>query len=79
MQICCSFLQNIPARTGAKVCDRRLDYDLVYNQRNPTWWKRRTSMERCLTLTSAVTILIGVSLVIALTTVLYNRNRQISK
>ncbi|VEN60825.1 unnamed protein product, partial [Callosobruchus maculatus] len=47
--------------------------------KNPTWWKRRTSMERCLTLTSAVTILIGVSLVIALTTVLYNRNRQISK
>nr|CAH7760506.1 unnamed protein product [Callosobruchus chinensis] len=78
MQICCSLLQNIPARTGGKVCDRSLDYDLVYNQRNPTWWKRRTSMERCLTLTSAVTILIGVSLVIALTTVLYNRNRQIS-
>ncbi|CAH1980231.1 unnamed protein product [Acanthoscelides obtectus] len=77
MQIFCSFLQS-HARNGEKAGDRGPEYDPVYKQRNPTWWKRRTSMERCLTLTSAVTILIGVSLVIALATVLYNRNRQIS-
>ncbi|XP_017775451.1 PREDICTED: endothelin-converting enzyme 1 isoform X2 [Nicrophorus vespilloides] len=41
---------------------------------NPTWWKRRTGMERGLTLLSVVTIVISISLVIALATVLY-KNR----
>lgn len=53
------------------------DFDF-HPSRNPTWWKRRTSMERCLTLSTAITILIGISLVIALATVLYNRNEEIS-
>ncbi|XP_031344609.1 neprilysin-2-like isoform X1 [Photinus pyralis] len=40
---------------------------------NPSWWKRRTSMERCLTLLSAVVFFITIALLIALVTVLYNR------
>ncbi|KAK9722859.1 Peptidase family M13 [Popillia japonica] len=39
--------------------------------KNPTWWKRRTSMERALTLISIIVILIGISLAIALGIVLY--------
>ncbi|KAL1513422.1 hypothetical protein ABEB36_002838 [Hypothenemus hampei] len=46
--------------------------------KNPTWWKRRTSLERCLTLTTAVVILLGISLIIALATVLYNRNKAVT-
>ncbi|XP_060518791.1 neprilysin-2 isoform X1 [Cylas formicarius] len=46
--------------------------------KNPTWWKRRTSMERCLTLTTAVVFIIGISLIVALATVLYNRNTEIA-
>ncbi|XP_008194096.1 neprilysin-2 isoform X2 [Tribolium castaneum] len=48
----------------------------VKKAKNPTWWKRRTSMERCLTLLTAISTLIGISLVVALVTVLYNRNQE---
>ncbi|KAJ8929212.1 hypothetical protein NQ314_018091 [Rhamnusium bicolor] len=51
----------------------------INQNKNPTWWKRRTSMERCLTLSTAVAFLIGISLVVALATVLYNRNQRISR
>ncbi|XP_045472319.1 neprilysin-2-like isoform X1 [Harmonia axyridis] len=49
---------------------------------SPTWWNRRTKMERCLTLTTLVVALIGVSLLVALSTVLlnfekYNKNNTI--
>ncbi|KAF2887463.1 hypothetical protein ILUMI_18710 [Ignelater luminosus] len=44
--------------------------------RNPTWWKRRTSMERCLTLLSAIVFLITIALVVALITVLYNKRDE---
>ncbi|XP_050295817.1 neprilysin-2 isoform X1 [Anthonomus grandis grandis] len=47
-------------------------------EENPTWWKRRTSLERCLTLTTAVVLIIGISLVVALGTVLYNRNKIVA-
>jgi len=40
--------------------------------RNPTWWKRRTSMERGLTLLSVITVIIGISLAVSLAVVLYN-------
>ncbi|KAK4879936.1 hypothetical protein RN001_008082 [Aquatica leii] len=43
------------------------------NLRNPSWWKRRTSMERCLTLLSTVVLLITTALVVALVIVLYNK------
>ncbi|CAH1183162.1 unnamed protein product [Phaedon cochleariae] len=43
----------------------------IMKKENPTWWKRRTSMERCLTLSTVITFLVGISLVIALATVLY--------
>ncbi|XP_074031085.1 M13 family metallopeptidase neprilysin 2 isoform X2 [Leptinotarsa decemlineata] len=56
--------------TGVKSTDTRNE--------NPTWWKRRTSMERCLTLCTTISLLIGISLVIALVIVVYNRNQQIS-
>ncbi|XP_066258701.1 neprilysin-2 isoform X4 [Euwallacea similis] len=46
--------------------------------KNPTWWKRRTSMERSLTLTTAVLSLIGISVLIALVTVLYSRNDAVA-
>ncbi|XP_056631851.1 neprilysin-2 isoform X2 [Diorhabda sublineata] len=46
--------------------------------KNPTWWKRRTSMERCLTLSTGIAFLVGISLVIALATVLVSRNREIT-
>ncbi|KAK9722860.1 Peptidase family M13 [Popillia japonica] len=46
-------------------------YNCCYMIRNPTWWKRRTSMERALTLISIIVILIGISLAIALGIVLY--------
>ncbi|CAG9827195.1 unnamed protein product [Diabrotica balteata] len=46
--------------------------------KNPTWWKRRTSMERCLTLSTGIALLIGISLLIALATVLYSRDQQVS-
>lgn len=35
-------------------------------------------MERCLTLTTAVVLAIGISLVIALGSVLYNRNKTVA-
>lgn len=35
-------------------------------------------MERCLTLTTAVVLAIGISLVIALASVLYNRNKTVA-
>ncbi|CAH1130598.1 unnamed protein product [Ceutorhynchus assimilis] len=54
-----------------------LSYTSV-DDKNPTWWKRRTSMERCLTLTTAVVFIIGISLIIALATVLYNRNKAVT-
>ncbi|KAK9888869.1 hypothetical protein WA026_001089 [Henosepilachna vigintioctopunctata] len=41
----------------------------------PTWWNRRTRMERCLTLTTGVFILVGISLLVALTTVLVNNSK----
>ncbi|KAJ8983664.1 hypothetical protein NQ317_003451 [Molorchus minor] len=41
----------------------------IIPNRNPTWWKRRTSLERCLTLSTAVAFLVGISLIIALATV----------
>ncbi|KAF5280980.1 hypothetical protein FQR65_LT14904 [Abscondita terminalis] len=41
--------------------------------KNPSWWKRRTSMERCLTLLSTVVLLITTALVVALVIVLYNK------
>uniref|UniRef100_A0AAR5P9C4 Neprilysin-2 n=1 Tax=Dendroctonus ponderosae TaxID=77166 RepID=A0AAR5P9C4_DENPD len=47
-------------------------------QKNPTWWKRRTSMERCLTLITAIVLLIVISLVVALATVLYNRSTLVT-
>ncbi|KAF5303211.1 hypothetical protein FQA39_LY10124 [Lamprigera yunnana] len=49
--------------------------DKISNEeiRNPSWWKRRTSMERCLTLLSTVILLITTALLIALVIVLYNR------
>ncbi|KAJ8918489.1 hypothetical protein NQ315_008186 [Exocentrus adspersus] len=50
----------------------------IAGNKNPTWWKRRTSMERCLTLSTGVTTLIGIALVITLASVLYSRNKQIS-
>lgn len=46
--------------------------------KNPSWWKRRTSLERCLTLTTVIVILLGISLVIALAAVLYNKNQEIN-
>ncbi|XP_065163092.1 neprilysin-2-like isoform X3 [Atheta coriaria] len=39
--------------------------------KNPTWWKRRTSMERGLTFISVVALIVTVSLAVALATVLY--------
>ncbi|KAK5647015.1 hypothetical protein RI129_005479 [Pyrocoelia pectoralis] len=44
--------------------------------KNPSWWKRRTSMERCLTLISTVVFLITIALVIALVIVLYNKTDE---
>ncbi|KAF7279498.1 hypothetical protein GWI33_007175 [Rhynchophorus ferrugineus] len=46
--------------------------------KNPTWWKRRTSMERCLTLITIVVFIIGISLIVALASVLYNRNKEVA-
>ncbi|CAG9860712.1 unnamed protein product [Phyllotreta striolata] len=43
--------------------------------KNPTWWKRRTSMEKCLTLSTGIALLVGISLVIALATVICTRNQ----
>lgn len=51
----------------------------INETQNPTWWKRRTSMERCLTLSTAVAFVIGISLVVALATVLYSRNKQVTR
>ncbi|GJQ69914.1 Nep2 [Trypoxylus dichotomus] len=45
--------------------------EIYFFFRNPTWWKRRTSMERALTLISTIFILIGIALAIALGIVLY--------
>ncbi|XP_066143642.1 neprilysin-2 isoform X1 [Euwallacea fornicatus] len=47
-------------------------------KKNPTWWKRRTSMERSLTLTTAVLLLLGISVLIALLTVLYSKNDAVA-
>ncbi|GLV37814.1 Neprilysin 2 [Carabus blaptoides fortunei] len=44
--------------------------------KNPTWWKRRTSMERSLTLVTAVVVLVGLALLIALATVLMCMKRD---
>lgn len=49
---------------------------LCFHLRNPSWWKRRTSMERCLTLISTVVFLITIALVIGLIIVLYNRTDE---
>ncbi|CAH1111368.1 unnamed protein product [Psylliodes chrysocephalus] len=46
--------------------------------KNPTWWRRRTNMERCLTLSTGIALLIGISLVIALATVICSRNQEVS-
>lgn len=45
----------------------------IFCFRPPTWWNRRTKMERCLTLTTAIIALIGISLLVALATVLLNK------
>ncbi|CAH1236556.1 unnamed protein product [Diabrotica balteata] len=58
-------------------CISRCKCDINF-MRNPTWWKRRTSMERCLTLSTGIALLIGISLLIALATVLYSRDQQVS-
>lgn len=39
--------------------------------KNPTWWRRRTSMERSLTMIATVAILVSLSLIIALAGVLF--------
>ncbi|XP_030765452.1 neprilysin-2 isoform X1 [Sitophilus oryzae] len=57
----------VPTKINAKVTEK-----------NPTWWKRRTSMERCLTLITAIVFIIGISLIVALATVLYNRNKEVA-
>ncbi|XP_044750361.1 neprilysin-2 isoform X2 [Coccinella septempunctata] len=44
--------------------------------RSPTWWNRRTKMERCLTLTTVVIALVGISLLVALATVLVNNAKN---
>ncbi|XP_044750363.1 neprilysin-2 isoform X4 [Coccinella septempunctata] len=44
--------------------------------KSPTWWNRRTKMERCLTLTTVVIALVGISLLVALATVLVNNAKN---
>ncbi|KRT85835.1 Peptidase, partial [Oryctes borbonicus] len=66
-------------RTPSEIRKMKFDIELLKSYyceiyfffRNPTWWKRRTSMERALTLVSTIFILIGIALAIALGIVLY--------
>ncbi|XP_049822741.1 neprilysin-2 isoform X3 [Aethina tumida] len=44
--------------------------------KNPTWWKRRSNLERSLTLTVVVVVCLVISLAIALACVLYGKNQE---
>ncbi|XP_019873600.1 neprilysin-2 isoform X2 [Aethina tumida] len=52
-------------------------HSIDYNYEiNPTWWKRRSNLERSLTLTVVVVVCLVISLAIALACVLYGKNQE---
>ncbi|XP_018319545.1 neprilysin-2 isoform X2 [Agrilus planipennis] len=44
--------------------------------KNPTWWRKRTSLEKYLTLIAAIVFILAIALVIALGIVLYQSNQD---